>query len=267
MIRLTHFFLTLATCFILASGAQAASFMPLGNLPGSNFSAFARGVSDDGGVVVGVDSEAFRWTLADGMEGLGRLPGGTGSSVARGVSADGKVVVGDSDSDSPDGNEAFRWTEAGGMEKIGDLGGEERGKANAVSADGSVIVGLSTSELGLEAFRWTASGGMVGIGDIPDGRFGSEATDVSADGSVVVGNSRSASGNEGFVWTQAIGMERLQDVLVANGTTGLSGWGRLRVGGISSNGQWIVGSGTNPSGFNEAFLVWVSEVIFSDGFE
>jgi len=50
-------------------------------------------------------------------------------------------------------------------------------------------------------------------------------------------------------------MQRLQTILEANGTTGLSGGSKLFAGGISANGQWFVGSGTNPFGNSEAFLV------------
>ena len=85
-------------------------------------------------------------------------------------------------------NEAFRWTMGGGMVGLGDLpGGSFHSAANSVSADGSVVVGFSSSGNGNEAFIWTAGGGMVGIGDLPGGTFSSNAVDISADGSVVVG--------------------------------------------------------------------------------
>ena len=61
------------------------------------------------------------------------------------------------------------------------------GAVNAVSGDGSVVVGVSGG-LGGEAFRWTAAGGMVGLGRRP-GDYYSYARGVNADGSVVVGGS------------------------------------------------------------------------------
>ena len=46
--------------------------------------------------------------------------------------------------------------------------------ANAVSADGSVVVGYSSSAasgpFATEAFRWTQAGGIVGLGDLPGTR-------------------------------------------------------------------------------------------------
>ncbi len=85
---------------------------------------------------------------------------------------------------------------------------------------------------------------------------------MSADGSVVVGSSFNSLGMEEnpFLWTQATGMERLLDVLIANGALGLSDWTLVRAIGISADGQWVVGFGTNPSGFNEAFLANIAPV-------
>ena len=75
---------------------------------------------------------------------------------------------------------------------LGDLPG---GKFNsvvsaygdAVSDDGSVVVGSSAGVLSREAFRWTLGGGMVGIGNFSSGGT-NEAKGASADGSVVVGS-------------------------------------------------------------------------------
>ena len=73
--------------------------------------------------------------------------------------------------------------------------------ADAVSADGSVVVGTNyDEELNPYAFRWTAAGGMVGL----DGA--ANAVDVSADGSVIVGVK---SGGGAFRWTESGGMTTL----------------------------------------------------------
>ena len=80
---------------------------------------------------------------------------------------------------------------------LGDLpGGGIFSQAFAVSADGLVVVGVSSSANGGEAFRWTQAGGMVGLGDLPGGSFSSVAWSVSGDGSVVVGK----SGGSAFRW-------------------------------------------------------------------
>ena len=81
------------------------------------------------------------------------------------------------------------------MTGLGDLaGGLLLSAALAVTPDGSVVVGDSTSASGNEAFRWTAEGGMVGLGDLTGGDFFSRANAVSADGSIVVGESVVADG-------------------------------------------------------------------------
>ena len=76
---------------------------------------------------------------------------------------------------------------------LGDLpGGQIASFATAVSADGSVVVGESSSAASDccgEAFRWSVETGMMPLGDLPGGfdHFQSSAQGVSADGSVVVG--------------------------------------------------------------------------------
>ena len=55
---------------------------------------------------------------------------------------------------------------------LGDLpGGVFNSGANAVSGDGSVVVGTGSSASGSQAFRWTAGGGMVGLGFLPGGNL------------------------------------------------------------------------------------------------
>jgi probable HAF family extracellular repeat protein len=134
---------------------------------------------------------------------------------------------------------------------LGDLaGGIFNSTANGVSADGSVVVGSSFSASGKQSYRWTSAGGMVGLDDLPGSHSLNFAEGVSADGSVVVGRRFDGA----FVWTQANGMQRLMDVLLAQSATGLTDWTLLDAWDISADGQWIVGTGINPSGFNEAFL-------------
>lgn len=67
------------------------------------------------------------------------------------------------------------------------------------------------------------------------------------------------SGYEAFVWTQADGMQRLIDVLVANGATGLDGWILTEAQAVSADGQWVVGSCTPPGEYPpiEPFLAFI----------
>ena len=72
--------------------------------------------------------------------------------------------------------------------------------ANAVSADGNVVVGERYTSTQNEAFRWT-SDGLVPIGDLAGGGTHSIARAVSADGNVIVGSGESATGIQAFRWT------------------------------------------------------------------
>jgi probable HAF family extracellular repeat protein len=231
------------------------------------------GISADGSTVVGTrrtaagSDEAFRWTTESGIEGLGVLSaavspwsGAPSYSYGLAVSGNGSVVVGDSRSSVA--TEAFRWTAADGMVGLGYLpGGTSPSGAVGVSDDGAVVVGDSRNSSGfIEAFRWSVESGMVGLGDLPGGEVSSEAFDVSADGNVIVGRSVTENGHEAFVWTTSGGMQRLFDVLVSNGATGLDGWTLVFALGLSADGQWVVGKATNPLGQSEAFLANLAPV-------
>jgi probable HAF family extracellular repeat protein len=151
--------------------------------------------------------------------------------MAYGVSADGSVVVGVNDVFHEGGalvtREAFRWTQGTGMVGLGYLpGGNSDSFATAVSADGFVVVGVSSINNTREAFRWTQGTGMVGLGDLPGGIFYSDASGVSADGSVVVGQSANDNGYRAFRWTQGTGMVGLD----FNAASGVSGDGSVVVG-------------------------------------
>ena len=95
---------------------------------------------------------------------------------------------------------------------------------------------------------------MIGLGDLPGGTFSSHASGVSADGSVVVGNGHTALGSEAFIWDAVKGMQNLQEVLGSQLGLDLTGWRLGLARGISADGQTIVGWGTNPDGFTEAFI-------------
>jgi probable HAF family extracellular repeat protein len=227
----------------------------------------AYAVSADGSTIVGDSSslsgmQAFRWREGAGMEGLGYLNGGA-LSEAWGVSGDGAVVVGRGKSASPVTLEAFIWTPSGGMQGLGFLGSfrgrQPLSEARAVSGDGSVVVGGSSSPLGIyaEAFRWTESEGMQGLG------FGygyaSEARGVSEEGSVVVGSIWSDFGEEAFIWDVSHGMRRLQDVLTSEYNIDLTGWTLNCATGVSSDGMTIVGYGRNPDWNAEGWIARLGE--------
>jgi probable HAF family extracellular repeat protein len=129
---------------------------------------------------------------------------------------------------------------AASLTPLGDLpGGIFDSLAKAVSADGSTVVGFSSSASGSEAFRWTSASGMVGLGGLKFGGSGeSYAEGVSADGSVVVGGGITAGDSgEAFRWTAASGMVGLGNFPGGLGyssfATAVNGDGSVVVGGGS----------------------------------
>jgi probable HAF family extracellular repeat protein len=252
-----------------------AGLVPLGDLPGGDVRSFAYGVSDDGQTVVGSGtraegiSEAFRWMPSQGMQGLGFLPGKTKQSHAYDVSGDGSVVVGFSSRFEMQGDyhvvtqhEAFRWTAATGMIGLGDLeGGEFWSIANAVTDDGSVIVGGGWGENGTEAFRWTAETGMVGLGMLPS-ESGlepySEAYGVSGDGSIIVG----VSTGHAMVWDERHGLRTIASLLTAGGVD-LGAWRLLRAVDVSADGRVIIGYGVEGDGSEQPWVAVLPDDAFA----
>lgn len=258
--------LVFSLAFVLISGDALASrprFQPLGDLPGGNNRSAATAVNADGSVVVGYSDsgsgeEAFRWTNETGIYGLGSLGGIPFLSTARAVSADGTIVFGDSIPPDSDPNSvpliAFRWTMDGSgpdgeMVSLGDLpGGDPFALGTGCSADGSVLVGHSSSTasgtLNADAYRKVGENPMVSLGDLPGGGYFSVATACSADGSVVTGYSSSSlsgpSSSESFRWTQAGGLQPIGDL--AGGGFGSNAFG------ISADGSVIVGVGVDSTG-------------------
>lgn len=128
---------------------------------------------------------------------------------------------------------------------LGHLPGQTSSSASAVSADGSTVVGSSSSLGGSFAIRWTRAGGMENLGVLP-GSSGSAAAGVSADGSVVVGTCAALNGTDdlAFRWTRANGM---QDLGALPGDTSAAPYA------VSADGSVIVGrsgrSGMRPRPF------------------
>lgn len=119
--------------------------------------------------------------------------------------------------------------------------GQRYSYAYAVSANGGVIVGTTTTPAGQEAFRWTTIGGMEALGDLPGGGVSSVAYSVSADGAVIAGDGRAGEVSRVFRWINGT----MIDVgFLPGGATPRSNHGI-----VSPDGSVIVGySGSNGCG-------------------
>ena len=143
----------------------------LGDFPGGDFESEAKGISDDGRVIVGYGEtatgfEACRWVADDQgawqMLTLGAIAG-SDNIRAYASSADGSAIVGGYQ--TAPGFQAFVWEEETGLrdlrhELVNDCGLDLTGwtlrVATAVSDDGCVIVGLGTNPGG-ESQAWIAT--------------------------------------------------------------------------------------------------------------
>ena len=233
-------------------GGQSASFAR----------SFARGVSR-GAVVVGGSTNAltaydhaFRWKQSTGMQDLGTLGIPYGYSTATAVNDDGNIIVGGSA--TPLGTtHAFVWN-GGTMTDLGTLlGGIGYSEAFDVSPDGLFVVGSSNVSGTLDhAFRWSLATGMVDLGALGGGN--SIARAVSADGSIVIGNNATLSGERAFRWSLANSIQDLNTLLATAGVD-MTGVTLTTANGLSSNGEFITGSGYFSANavFDQAYIVRV----------
>lgn len=133
------------------------------------------------------------------------------SSEAKDVSWDGQTVVGNASVPPYSLFHAFRWRRGTGMQDLGTLSPDGRSWANAVSADGGVVVGACNGN-GPVAFIWDEKNGMR----VPFFSRQSEAVEVTADGRAVFGwavygweTYPHETNSEIFRWTQELGVQYL----------------------------------------------------------
>lgn len=217
---------------------QATGMVPLVG------SRVAAAVSPNGSVVVGqgIDSGCFRWNDTEGLVPLGMLFAGDLLCQPLDVADNGEDWAGVGIGSFWGVNAFLRPGIAAGMTPI-DTSAPVQGArsfANAISADGSTVVGDRETLAGEEAYVSSGVGSIVDLGDLPGGIVASSAGGVSSDGSVVVGWGTSASGVEAFRWTQSAGMIGLGDRP--------GGVFESRATAVSADGTTVVGMATTDSG-------------------
>jgi probable HAF family extracellular repeat protein len=255
----------------------------LANLPGAipdsvnGVLSQAASVSADGSVIAGRAYDAnrqvhaVRWDASGAIKDLGSLGGG--DTVASTVSANGKLIGGyDFLSDpngTPNGRRGVVWVD--GSERFIHLYGWA-GEVRATNDVGSVIVGDAHPMSGvyvdvgggLTSYLYTAwDGHLTNLGGIwkrgPGERgedYSSKPSNVSDDGQVVGGQAFIAGPRKAFIWTPETGMLTVSDYLTRNGITAHNDWITLEfVTYISPNGKTFIGSGINPSGLIETYII------------
>ena len=143
-------------------------------------------MSADGSVVMGFGGHlgpCYRWTAATGLQDIG------GDSYHCQVSADGKVITAPV-KDSQGLFSASIWQGGKSWKSIGSLSDVAvqnlRSEAYGLTADGSVIVGLSyRADKTPAGFRWDAVHGMTDVGSLQG--FQTRASAISGKGNVIAG--------------------------------------------------------------------------------
>lgn len=176
----------------------------------------------------------------------GLIPTGSDGSVSStwGMSGDGNVIVGLGWLNAGDAH-AIKWDTQNGMTDLGSMVSGRSSRANAVNADGSVVVGwqddVSGSRNGakwvngVESYILDGSGNNVG-----------EAGDVSADGSTIIGESMPNP----FVWNATTGLTYITH-------PNASMWFRGGATGISADGSTVIGffrPFPGPAAMGEGFI-------------
>jgi uncharacterized membrane protein len=119
-----------------------------------------------------------------------------------------------------------------------------------------VVAGTSTSDASAHrAFRWTAQSGPVALQGSFDGYLGSTATAISGDGNTIVGWADTTHGDTAFIWDSVHGLRSLESALAAEWTTTINGWKLGRATTISDDGRMIGGTGTNPEGKAQSWII------------
>ncbi|MBV8647433.1 hypothetical protein [Paludibacterium sp.] len=185
---------------------------------------------------------------------LPRTGGEASLTQAQDVSDTGTVVAGYRFQLAESGmrQTAFRWTAHDGLQSLPALPGGGTTGAQAVSADGSVIVGFSDGQdhsgrgFRSHAVRWNARGAAHDLGALAGGDD-TAATGVSSHGVVIVGYGKDHRGQRrALLW---------RDGMPAMDLGTLGGLAAIATD-VSRDGDTAVGGARDASGRTRAFL-WV----------
>ncbi|MEZ6018905.1 MAG: hypothetical protein R3F17_02060 [Planctomycetota bacterium] len=149
---------------------------------------------------------------------------------------------------------AFHAVIGGALTLIGAPAGYSSSRAQAVSADGSVVLGTCRRpDQSLAMFRWSQATGFEVLAAPIGGAGELTLTGCNANGTVAVGFEVAGGGPQGFYWSEGTGTVSLNALLLTHGATGLSPTAPLRPNAVSADGNIIVGRtggpGTGPAWF------------------
>jgi probable HAF family extracellular repeat protein len=226
---------------------RAGVMMSIGDLPGGPQASQALAVSGDGNVITGngssaLGTEAIRWTEQGGMTALGDLAGGPVYSEGLAASADGSIIAGYGTIAS-NVRQAVRWT-GNQMQQLPPLIAGVDCYATAMTPDGAIIVGTSSTSSGNQAVVWQ-NGTVTSLGTF--GGYRTIAMAVSADGSVIVGRSAQGAGDIALLY-DASGWHSIADLLQNQYGLNLGGLALREAWAISADGRTFAGWGDDAQG-------------------
>ncbi len=198
-------------------------------------------ISGDGTTIVGCNVDANgKWNAAKWLGGtswldLGTVDGGVSCdaflSGAYGVNQDGSLAVGLLYLPQLCKANAGTWDLVNGGATVlpAEFGNTTYSRANAVNADGSVIVGWQDQQTGERvAAKWV--NGVEEIILTPAGGFNGEALAVSGDGQSIVGINYNWGGKEAWLWRPNTGVMPIDGLKGDFTATDVSDEGRVVVG-------------------------------------
>lgn len=221
------------------SRAQSYHLRGIGHLDNVQSYSEITALSGNGEYAVGTSSSsdgfaAFRWSRDTGIQRVPLPPGWGRESIALDVSADGGVVVGQA-ANARSHSEAFVWEEGTGPRGLG-LAPNEFSEAKAVSADGTVVVGLS-GNVSPDVVIWDADG-VRNIGRHVD--FVATLPKAVSNDTLIVGYGflENADTHE-FFWVQERGFESwFSDDFLGSRANDVSADGAVVVGAIKLSEGW-----------------------------
>ncbi len=219
----------------------------------------ASGVSADGTAIGGETNDAgWRWTTTGGRTSLPIPPGANSSySPVLTISANG-LYVGGQAAGPGSTYHAFVYNVSTGYTILPNPNNSPTDSAHFISDDASTVVGTATTGGSASMAIWkngVLTTRVQSVGNY-SGLIGQAS---SADGSLIGGTSFDDTGSA-YIWDATNGARLLGPTLTnIFGVTNLTGWQLTAVNGISPDGRYLVGYGTDPQGYTEGFLVELPE--------
>lgn len=242
---------------------QANGFRRIGHLVGSSYSVCSA-ISPDGLTIAG-QAEAssvvssFLWTSGNGIEPFpDRFPDfPTAATGPVYLSNDARTVWADT---WDNGSSVILWHQGFAPTIYTDLpGGYKNLSVQAVTHNGALAFGSGATGTGFSAVEFRPDGTLKLL--LPNQPFQSMTRGATSDGRLVIGHvdyrldASSLSATDSFMLDRQTGNVRFLSALIAESIPAATGWNTLYLTAISGDGNTAIGSGIDPSGNFDSFVL------------